>query len=110
MYTKKKWKLELFSFERNNAFSDWPITERQAIQGTNENSSQTHEAGLKHGKTCSLLLLVARSGAKNPGSTIAKLVSTNVSTFIEDPTRSHSCTNKPKQMMYPPYLKLYLFI
>ena len=55
MYTKKKWKLQLFAFERNNAFSDWPITERQAIQGTNENSSQTHVAGLKRGNTYSLL-------------------------------------------------------
>ena len=80
--TKKKWKLELFSFERNNAFSDWPITERKAIQRTNENSNQTHVAGLRRGKTCSLLSLLVRSGAKNPGSTIAKSVSTNVSTFI----------------------------
>ena len=71
MYTKKKWKLELFSFERNNAFSDWPITERQAIQRTKENSSQTVKAGPKRGKTCSILSSVARSGAKNPGSTIA---------------------------------------
>ena len=53
---------------------DWSITERQAIQGTKENSSQTHETGLKRGKTCSFLSSVARSGAKNPDSTIAKLV------------------------------------
>ena len=80
--TKKKWKLELFSFEPNNAFSDWPITERQGIQRTNENSNQTHVAGIGRGKTCSILSSVARSGAKNPGITIAKSVSTNDSTFI----------------------------
>ena len=48
-----------FSFERNNAFSDRPITERQAIQRTNENWNQTHVAGLRRGKTCSILSSVA---------------------------------------------------